>query len=418
MMTEVGRNMPWNTLRGSNVSAALGTVAITCFRPSMKRNPVKTRRNGWLIPPHSREMRSTSGVMSLPGTSAASAIRAFRKSRSTGPAIRRSPATTTRAATARTTPTVTRAHTRKVRLTKADTFNFLTMATRLGERASGFRQLTRPVHRMSWLSTARLPRPHDPARRDVAWMRWNEQAVQPDALATDPAGVALLDALFGNSPYLTETALQNPTFMTDLWHRGPDAIQVDLSAELDALRAAARGGAPPASVATSLRRLKRRVALNVAVADIAQAWALDTVTGALSAFAAGCLGALTDSILLQLARDGQLAIGARSRGCGAHRARHGQARRRRAQLLERHRPDPALRPRRAGTQRQRAGVAPFRARRPAAGPADVGDLGRRLYLPHRSAGCGPTRARRRWPCRSRRPSSTTRASARTGSAPP
>ncbi len=76
-----------------------------------------------------------------------------------------------------------------------------------------------------------------------------------------------------------------------------------------AVRAAARAGAPPAAVATSLRQLKRRLALNVAVADIAGVWPLDKVTGELSAFAAGCLGALTDSILLQLARDGQLAIG-------------------------------------------------------------------------------------------------------------
>jgi glutamate-ammonia-ligase adenylyltransferase len=158
---------------------------------------------------------------------------------------------------------------------------------------------------MSWLSTTRLPRPHDPERRDVAWTRWNEKAARPD----DPTEVALLDALFGNSPYLTETALQNPVFMTDLWRRGPDAIGSDLATELDAVRAAARAGAPPAAVATSLRRLKRRLALNVAVADIAGVWPLDKVTGELSAFAAGCLGALTDSILLQLARDGQLAIG-------------------------------------------------------------------------------------------------------------
>src|SRR3981189_601807 len=158
---------------------------------------------------------------------------------------------------------------------------------------------------MSWLSTARLPRPHDPERRDVAWTRWNETAARPN----DPSEVALLDALFGNSPYLTETALQNPTFMTDLWRRGPDAIGLDLATELDAVRVAARAGAPPASVATSLRQLKRRLALNVAVADIAGVWPLDKVTGELSAFASGCLGALTDSILLQLARDGQLAIG-------------------------------------------------------------------------------------------------------------
>ncbi|HYR65792.1 MAG TPA: bifunctional [glutamine synthetase] adenylyltransferase/[glutamine synthetase]-adenylyl-L-tyrosine phosphorylase, partial [Reyranella sp.] len=179
------------------------------------------------------------------------------------------------------------------------------MTTRLGERAAGLRQLTRPGHRMSWLSTARLPRPHDLERRDVAWTRWSEKAARPD----DPAELALLDALFGNSPYLTETVIQNPTFMTDLWRRGPDAVGVDLAAELDVVRADARAGAPPALVATKLRQLKRRVALTVAVADIAGTWPLEKVTGDLSAFAAGCLGALTDSILLQLERDGQLGLG-------------------------------------------------------------------------------------------------------------
>src|SRR6267378_3945692 len=104
---------------------------------------------------------------------------------------------------------------------------------------------------MSWLSTARLPRPHDPERRDVAWTRWNETAARPN----DPAAVALLDALFGNSPYLTETALQDPIFMTDLWRRGPDAIHLDLAASLDVVRADARGGAPPSSLAARLRQL-------------------------------------------------------------------------------------------------------------------------------------------------------------------
>lgn len=158
---------------------------------------------------------------------------------------------------------------------------------------------------MSWLSTAQLPQPHDRERRDVAWTRWREQAAPPE----EPAAIALLDALFGNSPYLTETAIQNPGFMTDLWRRGPDAASADLSAELAATRAAACDGAPPATIATSLRRLKRRVSLTVAVADIAGCWPLDRVTGELSGFASSCLSALSDSILLQLARDGQLAIG-------------------------------------------------------------------------------------------------------------
>ena len=157
---------------------------------------------------------------------------------------------------------------------------------------------------MSWFSTDRLPRPHDTVRRDVAWTRWKELAPPPE----DASAIALLDALFGNSPYLTELALRNPTFMSDLWRRGPDAACRDLDAELDSVKISARGGAEPPEVATALRRLKSRLALAIAVADIAGSWSLERVTGALSAFASGCLSALVDSILLQLQRDGQLAI--------------------------------------------------------------------------------------------------------------
>ncbi|MFI5003091.1 MAG: glutamine-synthetase adenylyltransferase, partial [Reyranellales bacterium] len=158
---------------------------------------------------------------------------------------------------------------------------------------------------MSWLSTDRLPRPHDKERRAVAWTRWTEQTARPG----DPAAVALLDALFGNSPYLTETALQNTAFVSDLWHRGPDAILAGLTEQLTSARQAARGGSAPDAVAALLRRLKRRVAFAIAVADIAGAWPLERITAELSAFASGCLDALTSSILLQLARDGQLGIG-------------------------------------------------------------------------------------------------------------
>ena len=158
---------------------------------------------------------------------------------------------------------------------------------------------------MSWFTTAQLPQPHDKERLAVAWTRWNEKAARPD----EPEGVALLDALFGNSPYLADTALQNPTFMTDLWRDGPDALVARLDAELVRARAVARDGATPDAVAALLRRLKRQQALAIAVADITGVWPLEKITGALSAFAGGCLDALTDAILLQLERDGQLAIG-------------------------------------------------------------------------------------------------------------
>ncbi len=139
----------------------------------------------------------------------------------------------------------------------------------------------------------------------MAWARWADKAHRP----SDPTEVALLDALFGNSPYLTETALQNPIFMTDLWQQGPEAILASLASELRAVRATARDGALPEAIATTLRRLKRRVALVVAVADIAEVWPLEKITGALSDFASGSLDALTDSIFLQLARDARIELG-------------------------------------------------------------------------------------------------------------
>src|SRR4051794_28755294 len=124
---------------------------------------------------------------------------------------------------------------------------------------------------MSWFSTDRLPRPHNAERLGVAWTRWREKAAMPG----DAAAEALLASLFGNSPYLTETALQNPSFMADLWRGGPDAVIDRLDSEQETVRAEARGGAAPEAVAPRLRRLKRSVALAVAVADITGAWPLE-----------------------------------------------------------------------------------------------------------------------------------------------
>jgi glutamate-ammonia-ligase adenylyltransferase len=157
---------------------------------------------------------------------------------------------------------------------------------------------------MSWLSTARLPQPHARERLAVAWTRWEEKAPRP----RDPDQARLLEALFGNSPYLTEIALQDPAFMTDLWQQGPDPVHETLAGRLAAIRDDARRDAAPAAVAADLRRLKRKLALAVAVADIAGLWSLEKVTGALSGFAGGSLDALVDAILLQLARDGRLAL--------------------------------------------------------------------------------------------------------------
>ncbi|SJZ55305.1 glutamate-ammonia-ligase adenylyltransferase [Enhydrobacter aerosaccus] len=157
---------------------------------------------------------------------------------------------------------------------------------------------------MSWLSTISLPRPHNQERLQVAWRRWDEKAPRP----SDPAALALLEALFGNSPYLTETALKDPIFMADLWQAGPDTVLTTLESDLLSVRQSARAGSTPIEIATQLRRLKHKAALAVAVADIAGVWSLEKITGALSDFAGAALDALVDALLLQLDRDGQLRI--------------------------------------------------------------------------------------------------------------
>jgi [glutamine synthetase] adenylyltransferase / [glutamine synthetase]-adenylyl-L-tyrosine phosphorylase len=141
---------------------------------------------------------------------------------------------------------------------------------------------------MSWLSTQRLPQPYDRERLAVAWRRWTEKAERP---RSDEA-VALLDALFGNSPYLTETAIRHTDFMSDLWRRGPDAI----TAGLDDALLAARDGETPEQVAANLRMLKPQMALAIAAADIAGAWPLEKITAKLSAFASACLDAIVDAM--------------------------------------------------------------------------------------------------------------------------
>jgi [glutamine synthetase] adenylyltransferase / [glutamine synthetase]-adenylyl-L-tyrosine phosphorylase len=158
---------------------------------------------------------------------------------------------------------------------------------------------------MSWLSAVNLPQPHDRQRLAVAWTRWTEKAARPE---TEDAR-ALLDVLFGNSPYLTETALQDPGLVADLWQAGPDAALAGILSQLARTRDLARAGSTTEAVAASLRRLKRQASFVIAVADITGTWPLARITAALSAIASECLQALLDAILLALSRDGQLAIG-------------------------------------------------------------------------------------------------------------
>ncbi|MDB5408877.1 MAG: glnE [Rhodospirillales bacterium] len=161
-----------------------------------------------------------------------------------------------------------------------------------------------------------LPSPADPEQAQRGLERWDEAvraagltefAQRLDAL---PGGRALLLALFGNSPFLTQCCLQEARFLQAVLQHGPDDTFAELvgalnrqSREYDADIPLDRG-----AVAAELRIARRRTALLVAVADITGAWSLELVTGALSDFAEAALGLAIRHLLAAAARAGEIEL--------------------------------------------------------------------------------------------------------------
>ena len=148
-----------------------------------------------------------------------------------------------------------------------------------------------------------LPLPAYPDRAATGLERWRAAADDTGdsrlsdmarTAAVDPAGHRLLDAVFGNSPYLSQICVGDPGFSCDLLHGGPDAAFERVMGNLDGTRGEELGRD---RLATLLRTAKRRVALTVALADIAGAWDLNRVTGALSEFAEAALRLASGHVL-------------------------------------------------------------------------------------------------------------------------
>ena len=131
---------------------------------------------------------------------------------------------------------------------------------------------------------ANLPPPGDRHQAQLGFERWREAAEEIDEpglaafmrdLADDQAGVRLLASLFGNSPFLTQCCLREADLLRQLLQKGPDATFADVE---DALNRDLTAVTDRPGVMRALRVAKRRVALLVAVADIAEWWSLERVT--------------------------------------------------------------------------------------------------------------------------------------------
>jgi glutamate-ammonia-ligase adenylyltransferase len=140
--------------------------------------------------------------------------------------------------------------------------------------------------------------------------RWREAAAATgdqglirfaSEMVADSRSRGLLEAVFGNSPYLGQSLLLELPFVRDLVAQGLDGT---FAALLSALRTAPVGRDD--ETMRLVRTAKRRTALLVGLADIAGAWSLDGVTAALSDFAEAALTHITARLLRQLADAGAI----------------------------------------------------------------------------------------------------------------
>ncbi len=159
-----------------------------------------------------------------------------------------------------------------------------------------------------------LPHAANPDRAALGLERWREAVAQTadsgladfaEAVTRDADGGRLLEAVFGNSPHLTLSAVKDPGFLRDILTEGPDAACAGV---MSGLRRAGNDGLDGDGLARDLRVAKRRVALAVAVADITGAWSLEQVTGALSDFAELALSRAAGHLLRAAAAGGAFTL--------------------------------------------------------------------------------------------------------------
>ncbi|HTB44893.1 MAG TPA: glutamine-synthetase adenylyltransferase [Acetobacteraceae bacterium] len=142
------------------------------------------------------------------------------------------------------------------------------------------------------------PAPHDPAAAERLIERFSELGRAEARLAGRAAVRALLAALGGNSPYLSDLAVREAGALRALVTDGPQRVVDDALAALHAVSPRSRRE----HVAAAMRRAKRIVALATAVADLGGIWRLEQVTTALSDLAEAAL-TLAAAHLLRVAHD-------------------------------------------------------------------------------------------------------------------
>jgi len=156
----------------------------------------------------------------------------------------------------------------------------------------------------------RPPRAGDDHAATVGLERWLEAAqtaersAEAEAFLAAPGGKQILDALFGNSPFLTQLAVKEIGFLLDLPGTGYVGAR---DAIFEGIREISPAE-PQAATSKALRTAKRQAALLIALADLTGAWKLEEITGTLSLLAEHCLNAGVRHALGALVTSGKIDV--------------------------------------------------------------------------------------------------------------
>ncbi len=161
------------------------------------------------------------------------------------------------------------------------------------------------MHLPAVIDTRRLPRAADAERAALGRTRWQDAAAAcgdpalkrfAHDLMTDETGLRLLDAIFGNSPFLTRCLIQDMGMLRAIL---TDGFERYFYETLDEVEGSGASAEDQATLMARLRRARLRVALTVALADISGVWGLEAVTRRLSRFADCSLRATSGFLLKQ-----------------------------------------------------------------------------------------------------------------------
>jgi glutamate-ammonia-ligase adenylyltransferase len=156
------------------------------------------------------------------------------------------------------------------------------------------------------------PRAADPVLAERGLKRWRhlaDSSTDPELAAfvratLEPAETrALLEGIFGGSPFLSDCLLAEPGVLRLLLEHGPDEAYGVLLGELDEVPTGDR-----TRLMAALRRQRRRHALLIGLCDLMGLWPVERVTGALTELADRAVQAGLDHLLVEAMKRGEIAL--------------------------------------------------------------------------------------------------------------